>query len=161
MLDADFIRENADAVKANCKNRGVDTIPVDRVVAFETKRKELVQKQSETKAKKNGISAQFKDATPEQRQGLKAQAAELDKEIGVIDDELKLLEGDLLANQLLIPNMTHPDAPVGTEAANKVVAKFGEPKKFDFKPKDHVDLCEALDLADFEAGTRVAGQKFY
>jgi seryl-tRNA synthetase len=67
----------------------------------------------------------------------------------------------LLANLLLIPNMTHPGAPVGGEDANKVVAQFGEPRTFDFAPKDHVDLCEALDLADFEAGTKVAGQKFY
>jgi seryl-tRNA synthetase len=58
--------------------------------------------------------------------------------------------------------MTHPDAPVGTDAtANKVISKHGEPTKFAFKPKDHVALCEALDLADFEAGTKVSGQKFY
>jgi len=58
--------------------------------------------------------------------------------------------------------MTHPDAPVGADfAANKVVATFGEPRTFDFKPKDHVALCEALDLADFEAGNKVSGAKFY
>ena len=162
MLDADFIRQNPDAVKANCKNRGVDPMPVDRVVAFEAKRKELVQKRSETAAKKNEISKKFPTAkSPEEKQALKDQAAGIDKEVGVIDAELKLIEGDLLANLLLIPNMTHPAAPVGGEEANKVVAQFGEPKTFDFKPKDHVDLCAALDLADFEAGTKVAGQKFY
>jgi seryl-tRNA synthetase len=162
MLDADFILKNADAVKANCKNRGVSDVAVDRVVAFETKRKELERKRGETAAKKNEISGGFKTATPEERVALKERAAALDKEVGVIDDELKLLKGDLLANLYQIPNMTHPDAPVGTDAAaNKVVAQFGEPRKFDFKSKDHVELCEKLDLADFEAGTRVAGQKFY
>jgi seryl-tRNA synthetase len=161
MLDADFIVKNTDAVKLNCKNRGVPDIPVDRVVAFETTRKALVQKRSETAAKKNGISAGFKNATPEQRQALKDQAAALDKEIGVIDDELKILEGDLRLNLFQLPNMTHPDAPVGGEEANKVVAEFGTLRKFDFKPKDHYDLCVDLDLADFDAGARVAGQKFY
>jgi seryl-tRNA synthetase len=163
MLDADFIRANADKVKENCRNRGVSDVPVDRVVAFETRRKELVQKRSETAAKKNEISQQFPKAkTPEDKQALKDQAAAIDKEVGVIDAELKLVEGDLLANQVLIPNMTHPDAPVGSDAAaNKVVAKYGEPRVFDFAPKDHVALCESLDLADFEAGTKVAGQKFY
>ena len=54
--------------------------------------------------------------------------------------------------------MTHPDAPVGTDAAdNKVIRTWGEPRKFDFKPKDHVALAEALDLVDFEAGAAVAG----
>ena len=161
MLDAGYIRDNADAVKANCKNRGASEVPVDRVVAFEAKRKELAQQRGETAAKKNVISGQFKGATPEQRVALKEQAAAIDKEVGVIDDELKIIEGDLLLNLYQIPNLTHPDAPVGGEAANKVVAQFGEPKKFDFKAKDHVDLCESLDLADFEAGIKVAGQKFY
>jgi seryl-tRNA synthetase len=163
MLDANFIRENADKVKANCRNRGVPDFPVDRVIAFDDERKKLVQKRSETAAQKNDISKQFVNAkTPEAKQALKDQAAALDKEIGVLDDQLKILAGDLLVNLYQIPNMTHPDAPVGAdEAANKVVAKFGEPRKFDFKPKDHVTLCETLDLADFEAGTKVAGQKFY
>lgn len=162
MLDADFILQNADAVKANCKNRGVSDVSVDRVVAFETKRKELERKRGETAAKKNEISKQFPQAkTPEAKQALKDQAAAIDKEVGVIDAELQIFKGDLLVNLLQLPNMTHPDAPVGGEDANKVVAQFGEPRKFDFKPKDHVDLCEKLDLADFEAGTKVAGQKFY
>jgi seryl-tRNA synthetase len=161
MLDADFILNNVDAVKRNCKNRGASEVPVDRFVAFETRRKELVQKRSETAARKNEISQGFKSASAEQKVVLKERAAALDKEIGVLDDELKILEGDLRVNLMQLPNMTHPDAPVGGEEANKVVARVGEPRKFDFKPKDHVALCEALDLADFEAGTRVAGQKFY
>jgi seryl-tRNA synthetase len=161
MLDAGFICDNADAVKANCKNRGASDAAVDRVVAFETKRKELERKRGETAAKKNEISAQFKAATAEQRVALKEQSAAIDKEVGVIDDELKILKGDLLANLVLIPNMTHPDAPIGGEDANKVVAQFGAPRVFDFTAKDHVELCEKLDLADFEAGTKVAGQKFY
>lgn len=163
MLDADFIRENVDAVKANCINRNVSTIPVDRAIAFDAKRKELETSRGEKAAKKNGLSKQFPLAkTPDEKQALKDQAAQLDREIAALDDELKLLAGDLKLNLLQIPNMTHPDAPVGTDAAaNKVVAQIGEPRKFDFKPKDHVALCESLDLADFEAGTKVSGQKFY
>ncbi len=162
MLDAGYIRENADLVKLNCKNRGVSADAVDRVVASEAKRKELAQKRGETAAKKNEISKQFPQAkTPEAKQSLKDQATAIDAEVAAFDAEVALVQGDLTANLLLIPNMTHPDAPIGAEIANKVVAQFGEPRKFDFKAKDHVELCEALDLADFEAGTKVAGQKFY
>jgi seryl-tRNA synthetase len=58
--------------------------------------------------------------------------------------------------------MTHPDAPVGTTPAdNKVIKRWGEPRHFSFAPQDHMILAEALDLVDFEAGARVAGQKFY
>jgi seryl-tRNA synthetase len=162
MLDAAYIRDNADKVRENCRNRGVPEFPVDRAIKFDDERKILVQKRSDTAAKKNEISKQFPQAkTPEAKQALKDQSAALDKEIGILDGQIKLIEDDLKVNLIQIPNMTHPDAPVGTEAANKVVAKFGEPRKFDFKPTDHVALCEALDLADFEAGTKVAGQKFY
>jgi seryl-tRNA synthetase len=163
MLDAAFIRDNIDAVKANCVNRNIDPVPVERVVAFDAERKRLVQLRSETAAKQNEVSKRFPQAkTPEEKQTLKDESTRLKKEVGDIDAELKLVEGDLLSNLILIPNMTHPDAPVGTDAgANKVVAEFGEKRAFDFKAKDHVALCEALDLADFEAGTKVAGQKFY
>jgi seryl-tRNA synthetase len=162
MLDAAFIRDNAELVRQNCINRGVSPVPVDRVVAFEARRVELDRRRGETAARKNAISAQFPRATPEEKQALRQQAGELDKEIGAIDTELTLLADDLRANLILIPNLTHPDAPVGADAsANKVVTEFGTKPAFSFKPKDHIALCESLDLADFEAGTRVAGQKFY
>jgi seryl-tRNA synthetase len=79
-----------------------------------------------------------------------------------MEGEVKQVEVDLHAALLTIPNMTHPDAPVGaTPADNKVVKRWGEPRQFDFAPKDHVTLAEALDLVDFEAGAAVTGQKFY
>ena len=79
-----------------------------------------------------------------------------------IEKQVKDVEAELHAALLAIPNLTHPDAPVGhTVDDNKVITTWGEKPKFDFKPKDHVALVEALDLADFEAGARVAGQKFY
>ncbi len=163
MLDAAYVRDNLAAVKANCANRNVPDFAADRVVAFDEERRKLVQRRSETAAEQNAISKRFPLAkTPEEREALKAQSTALKTEIGRIDDELVILEGDLKSNLLLLPNMTHPAAPVGTDSsANVVVARFGAKPAFDFAPKDHVALCEALDLADFEAGTKVAGQKFY
>jgi seryl-tRNA synthetase len=163
MLDAAFVRDNLAAVKANCANRNVPDFPADRVVAFDEERRKLVQRRSETAAEQNAISKQFPQAkTPEEREALKARSTALKAEVGRIDDELVLIEGDLRANLMQLPNMTHPAAPVGKDpSANVVVAEFGAKPAFAFKPKDHVELCEALDLADFEAGTRVAGQKFY
>jgi seryl-tRNA synthetase len=163
MLDAAFIRDNLDAVKQNCVNRNVPTVPVERAVACDDERRRLVHLRSETAAKQNEVSKKFPQAkTPEEKQALKEESARLKAEVGTIDAQLAVVEGDLRANLLLIPNMTHPAAPVGADpSANVVVSKHGEPRAFDFQPKDHVALCEALDLADFEAGTRVAGQKFY
>lgn len=162
MLDADFIRKNLDAVKANCANRNVKA-DVDAVVRLDDDRKKLEFQRGEAAAKQNQISKGFASAkTPEEKAALKAESGALKEQIVGFDAQLKTVEAELVAVLVTIPNMTHPDAPVGTDdKANKVVSVVGEPRKFDFKIKDHVALCEALDLADLEAGTKVAGQKFY
>jgi seryl-tRNA synthetase len=87
---------------------------------------------------------------------------DLREKVAALETQIKQVEEDLKAVLLTIPNMSHPDAPVGKQAEdNKVLRKLGEPRKFDFPVKDHVALAESLDLVDFEAGSSVAGQKFY
>ena len=101
-----------------------------------------------------------KDAA--RKQELIAEGKTLRERAGVLEKQQKQAQEELHAALLTIPNMTHPDAPVGKEATdNKVIRRWGEPRKFDFAPNDHVALMEALDLVDFEAGASVAGQKFY
>src|SRR5204863_222926 len=74
--------------------------------------------------------------------------------IAELEGRSREVEADLHAALLTIPNMTHPEAPVGTTSEdNKVLRRVGEPPRFDFTPKDHVALAEALDLVDFEAGS--------
>ncbi len=162
MLDAAFVRDNLDAVKANCANRNV-TADVDAVVRLDEERRRIQRTADELKGKQNAVSKGFATAKDDAaKQAIKDEAAKLKEQIAALEPELKRVEEELRAVLVTIPNMTHPDAPVGSDAAaNKVVTVFGTPTKFDFKPKDHVAICEALDLADFEAGTRVAGQKFY
>jgi seryl-tRNA synthetase len=163
MLDAAFVRDNLALVKANCVNRGV-TADVDAAVRLDDERKRLQQEKDALQAKQNQITDQIKSAgkDKEKREALVAESRALKEPIAKLDAELKRAEEARDAALRLLPNMTHPDAPVGhTDADNKVLATSGEPPKFDFKHKDHVDLLESLDLADLEAGTRVAGQKFY
>ena len=161
MLDAGFVRDHLDLVKKNCAQRNVPA-DLDAVVRLDDERKKLQRNADETKFKQNAISEQFKKATPEERTKLKGDSAKLKEQVAALDAELKLLEAKLKAALSVIPNMSHPNAPVGTDGtANVVVATHGTKPVFDFKPKDHVELCTSLDLADFEAGTKVAGQKFY
>jgi seryl-tRNA synthetase len=162
MLDALFIRENLEAVKANCRNRNV-TADVDRVIQLDDERKRLIQETQNLQQQANeiskGIAAQ---RDQRQRQETVQKGRNLREQVAVLEAQLKQVEADLRAVLLTIPNMSHPDAPVGTTAEdNKVIHRFGEPRGFEFPPKDHVALAEALDLADFEAGASVAGQKFY
>lgn len=162
MLDTHFIRENLAAVKANCKNRNV-TADVDRVVALDDERKRIIS-QSQVKQQEANETAKKvgPEKDPAKKQELIARGKQLREEVGAFEAQLKQVEADLKAVVSTIPNMTHPAAPIGAlPEDNKVVKVWGTPTKFDFKPKDHVALCEALDLADFEAGAAVAGQKFY
>jgi len=162
MLDPQFIRDNLDAVKANCKNRNV-TADVDRVVALDDQRKQVVHAMQLVQQRQNEISKSIpKEKDKEKKQALIDEGRKLRDEVAKHEAQLKQIETDLRAVLMTIPNMSHPQAPVGgTPEDNKVIKRWGEPRKFDFKPKDHVALAEALDLADFEAGSAVSGQKFY
>ncbi|HVK14312.1 MAG TPA: serine--tRNA ligase [Gemmataceae bacterium] len=163
MLDAAFIRDNLEAVKANCKNRLAAHAEVDRVVELDDRRKKLVSETQALQERANQISKLIgpeKDAA--KKEALKAEGKALREQKTAMEAEVKKVEAELHAALLTIPNMTHPDAPVGsTPADNKVIARSGDPRTFDFVPKDHVALAEALDLVDFEAGAAVTGNKFY
>jgi seryl-tRNA synthetase len=163
MLDAAYIREHAEAVKANCKNRLAAHAEVDRVVHLDDLRKKLIGETQTIQQRANEISGLIpKEKDGAKKQELIAEGKSLRERKTSMEGEVKKIEADLHAALLTIPNMTHPDAPVGgTPADNKVIRRVGEPRKFDFVPKDHVALAESLDLVDFEAGAAVTGQKFY
>jgi seryl-tRNA synthetase len=162
MLDVAFIRDNLAKVKENCENRGVKA-EVDRVVALDDERKRLASETQKIQQRQNEVAKSIpteKDAA--KKQALIAEGKELKGRVAKLEQELKQIEADLHAAVMQVPNMTHPDAPVSRDpAGNKVLRTWGQPRKFDFKPKDHVAIAEALDLVDFEAGASVAGQKFY
>jgi seryl-tRNA synthetase len=162
MLDAAYIREHLDAVKVNCANRNVKA-DVDRVVQLDDERRRFAGETQRVQQRQNEVSKLIpKEKDAARKQELIAEGKTLREQAGVLEKQQKLAQEELHAALLSIPNMTHPDAPVGKEATdNKVIRRWGEPRKFDFAPKDHVALAEALDLVDFEAGASVAGQKFY
>src|SRR5581483_9059141 len=153
MLDAQFIRENLDAVKTNCRNRNVKC-DVDRVVQLDDERKRLLHETQGIQQKQNELSKLIpKEKDAAKKQALIAEGKTLREQVAAQEGKVKQVEADLKTILATIPNMTHPAAPVGTTGAdNKVIRTSGEPRKFGFKPKDHVALAESLDLVDFEAG---------
>jgi seryl-tRNA synthetase len=162
MLDAAFVREHLEEVKANCRNRSVKA-DVDRVVSLDEKRRHFVQEMQTLQQEQNEQSKLIAAVRDQRaRQEMVQKGRERREKITALESQLKQVEEQRDEALKLIPNMTHPAAPVGTTAEdNKVLRRWGEPAKFDFPPKDHVALAEALDLVDFEAGAAVAGQKFY
>jgi seryl-tRNA synthetase len=159
MLDPQFIRDNLEAVKANCRNRHVNA-DVDRVVQLHDDLKKSLQETQKIQQRQNeGAKLTKAEKDPAKRQQLIQEGKSLKETVAGLERRLKELEAGQRSALLTIPNMSHPEAPVGNE--NKVLRSWGEPRQFDFPPKDHVALAEALDLVDFEAGSKVAGQKFY
>ncbi|HBO45550.1 MAG TPA: serine--tRNA ligase [Planctomycetaceae bacterium] len=163
MLDRKFIVENAQLVQKNCENRGVGA-DVARFVELEADRKTRQVEVEQLNRRANEVSksiGQAKDA--QQREARKAEGREIREQVARLNAELDAIEAEQTFIQGTIPNMSHPDAPVGVDdKANLEIARGkSEPREFDFPPLDHVELGERLDLFDFEAGARVAGAGFY
>ncbi|MBA4115815.1 MAG: serine--tRNA ligase [Rubrobacter sp.] len=162
MLDLKFIRENAEAVQENCRNRGVEA-DVGLVVVLADRRSALIQELNELKQEQNQTAksiGQERDA--EARERLIIGSREMKTRIPEKETELHEVEERLRDEQLKIPNMTHPDSPIGRDDSENVeIRRSGEIPKFSFEPKDHVDLGESLGIIDFEAGAKTTGSKFY
>ena len=162
MLDYRFIKENLDAVKANIAARNMKA-DADTVVDLFDRRTALVTSLQLLQTKRNDNAKAMKGKlSDDERKRLIDEGKSIKEDIARSEAELAQAEADLETAGRQIPNMAHPEAPVGKEDKdNTEVARFGEPTKFPFEPKDHVQLGEALDLLDFEAGTKVSGTKFY
>lgn len=162
MLDYRFIKENLDAVKKNIKARNMNA-DADLVVRLFDKRTELVTSLQALQQKRNDNAKAMKGKLDnETRQKLIEDGKSIKEEIASAEAELSKAEAELDIEGRKIPNMAHPDAPVGAlDTENLEVKRSGEPKSFSFTPKDHVELGQSLDLIDFDAATKVSGSKFY
>ena len=162
MLDYKFIKDNLEAVKENIKNRNMTADP-DLVVTLFDKRTALVTEKQNLQQKRNENAAAMKGKLDaETRTKLIAEGKAIKEEISKVDSELEEYEKQLDEAARKIPNMCHPQVPIGKlDTENLEVKKVGTPRKFNFPPKDHVQLGEELDLIDFDRGTKVSGPKFY
>ena len=162
MLDFRFIKDNLEAVKANVINRNMKA-DVDLVVKLFDDRTRLGTELQDMQAKKNTNAAAMKGKLPQkERDKLIEEGRKIKEEINSLEKQVSVLEEELDKAGRQIPNMAHPDAPVGKEDKDNLeIKRVGEPTKFDFEPKDHVQLGESLDLIDFDRGTKVSGVKFY
>ncbi len=162
MLDYKFIKDNLEAVKENIRNRNM-TADADKVVELYDKRTSLVTKQQDLQQQRNENAKAMKQKLDDaKRQELIQAGKKIKEDIAEVEKELSQIEIDLDTAARQIPNMIHPDAPIGKlDTENLEVKKVGTPRKFDFEPKDHVQIAEELDLLDFDRGTKVSGPKFY
>jgi seryl-tRNA synthetase len=161
VLDLKFIRDNIEAVKENCKNRGVEA-DVDLVVELSDRRSTLIGELNELRQRQNVLSKEIPQSEPEERVRLIEESKSVKVQIPQRDAELYEVEARLKEEQLNIPNMTHPDSPIGKDDSENVeIRRSGEIPQFYFEPRDHVELGELLGIIDFDAGAKTTGSKFY
>jgi seryl-tRNA synthetase len=162
LLDLRYIRENAAAVQENCRNRGVEA-DVGLVVELADRRSALIGELNELRQRQNQMAKSIgREQDSEARDRLIAESRTMKNHIPEREAELAGVEERLREELLKIPNMTHPDAPIGKDDSENVeIRRWGEIPTFAFEPRDHVELGEALGIIDFDAGTKVAGSKFY
>jgi seryl-tRNA synthetase len=162
MLDLKFIRDNKEAVKLNTENRHVKA-DVDLVASLYDERGNLIQKLEALRQERNENAQKLKQKLAEkERQHFIELGKSLKTEIPELEEKLKTIEEQLFTEAKKIPNLSHPEAPIGAgDEACKTLKTWGTIPSFSFKSKDHVVLSQELDLVDFDTATIVSGSKFY
>ena len=162
MLDIKFIRENKDIVAAGAKKKHID-IDIDRLLVVDDMRKELQQKIDDKRAEQNIASTAIVSAkTPEEKQAVIERMAEVKETLKIAEESLAEVMKEWRDLMVRVPNVPDMSVPDGDSDADNMEWKtWGEPTKFDFTPKSHVDLLLDNDMVDYERGTKVAGFRGY
>lgn len=162
MLDIKFIRDNLDIVKMAAKKKHIK-IDLDRLVAVDDSRRELMTELEAKKAEQNETSRNIANATDDtvRRQQI-AEMQELKAEIQKEEEKLKPIMEEWQALMLQVPQIPDMSVPDGDSDEDNVEVKvWGDKTKFDFDAKSHIEIMEALRMADFERGSKVHGFRGY
>lgn len=162
MLDPRLLRSQLDSVSRQLARRGF-ALDAERIRALEERRKTLQTDAQQLQQRRNELARKIGQAKAKGED-----AAELLAQAGELPDLLKQREADLATVQteledylLGVPNLPHESVPDGRdENDNREIRRWGEPRRFDFKPKDHVDIGADLGMLDFEAASKLSGARF-
>ncbi|XP_057986995.1 serine--tRNA ligase, chloroplastic/mitochondrial isoform X3 [Hevea brasiliensis] len=160
-IDFKWIRDNKDAVALNIKNRNSNA---NLELVLELYEKMLaVQKEVERlRGERNVVANKMKGKLePLERQKLVKEGKNLKDGLITLEEDLLKLSDELQQEAQCIPNMTHPDVPIGEEDCSTMRKMVGSPHEFSFPVKDHLQLGKELDLFEFDAAAEVSGSKFY
>ncbi|GIW39963.1 MAG: serine--tRNA ligase [Candidatus Binatia bacterium] len=162
MLDIRLVREETDFVKRELRKVGFDPAEIDALLEIDRKRRAKIHEVESLKAQRSSVSREIPRLEEPERTRRIEEMRALGERISALEKELEALERAFREKMLEIPNLPHPDVPVGPdETANVVVRTVGEEKTFDFPPKPHWDLGVELGILDFERGVKISGSRFY
>lgn len=161
MFDIRLIREEMDAVKKGLAAKNVKADPKE-ILTLDQKHRQLIMAVEELRSQKNTANDEITRILKEKKDpkakiaSMKAIATKID----ALEPQIKDIQASLQNALLNIPNLPHPSVPVGGTEKNKTVRSWGTPKKFNFKPKTHIELAETLDIIDFKRAAKLAGSHF-
>ena len=159
-----FVEEEPDTIRAALQARyhafDLDSL-LDRLGRRRELRAELEALQTKRNAGSKDVGALFKAGRRDEGNALRAELAQLGQRVSALEGDVRDLEAGIDEELMGMPNLLAPDVPVGKDDSDNVLVRsWGEPRTFDFEPKDHHDLGTALDLLDFERGAKITGARF-
>lgn len=165
MLDINFVRTNLEIVRRKLEQRGFPLEALDRFNELDDRRRALIRERDELNATRNRESQEIgnlvKAGQRNEVESRRAAVRELGDRIGGVETELKVVETDLNSLLMAVPNVPHDTVPPGRdESANEEIRRWGTPPVFDFEPRDHVDLGNALGILDLERAAKISGARF-
>lgn len=164
MLSAQFIRDNAELVKDNMKKKDLDPCIVDDFICADAGWRKLTKQAEDLKHERNKISEQINTAKKHGKDvaSLIAKAKDIPQEIRSLEEQQEKLQAQSKEMLARIPNIMHDSVKHGKDASeNPVIRTVGNPKKFSFPVRNHVELAEGLGIVDFEASAKTSGNGFY
>lgn len=161
MLDIKFIRENVEAVKTGARNKRFD-VDIDRLVQLDERRRAIMTESEQVRARRNTVAQAIPKASSEERPALIEEGKELKARVQEMEDELSTIVQEYDALLLMVPNVPLDEVPVGEgEEDNQVLRHVGEPRTFDFEPRDHEELGQLLGILDKDNAIKFAGARSY
>ena len=160
MLDIKYIRNNPALVKEGSKNKGVN-IDISRLLEVEEKRRNILQEVEAVKSKKNKANELMKGVEESERKRIINEMRAVDEDEDKLQAEFKLLDREYQRLMSTIPNMPFETVPVGKDdSENLIIREEGVKRKFNFKPKDYLEIAEGLDIIDVKRAAKVSGSRF-
>lgn len=162
MIDIKELKSRRDEIAKNIKDRYMN-VDIDAIIKDQEERNALLAEVDQLRAKRNENAQKMKQKlSVEERTALIQEGKNIKEQLAEIEVKAQEIDQKFALEARTIPNYASPEAPIGKEDKDNLAIKFvGEPTKFSFKAKDHVQLGEALDILDFDKGAKVSGQKFY
>ena len=168
MLDLNYVREHLDEVYKSLENRGAsDDIfrALEQFASADRARRRIIAESDQLNAQRNEMSSKIgalmKEGKADEAISLRSRVSDLKEQIAEISKKRDNMEEEMKRILLTLPNVPHESVPVGPdESANREVRQWGEAPRFDFEPRDHVELGTELGILDLERAAKIASARF-